>query len=164
MKYRIKTPTLFAAVILITTTLLSQVLQQNVFDISVDPKYASTVFIDSDRELKVETWDKDYILFQIEVKPHSDAKQAMIFLEMYKQDIIKEEFTVNNFLHLTIADLDKILQFNDCNPDQIFSYKIIAPKSLDLELRCKNDLVFYDDDSQENFPTDPEKIKASLNK
>jgi len=55
------------------------------------------------------------------------------------------------------------MQFMDCKPDQIFSYKLIAPKSLDLELRCKNDLVVYDD-SQEIFPSDPDKIKAFVDK
>ena len=32
-----------------------------------------------------------------------------------------------------------------CKKAQFFTYKIIAPKNLDLELNCKNDLVIHDD-------------------
>ena len=159
MKYSLKNLMLFAVVILISTTLLSQTLNQNVFTIPVDPKHASTIIIDSEKELKVETWNENYILFQIEVKAHSESKEAMLFLEIHKKDIIHQEFTIHDFLHLTIPDLDKILQLNDCNSEQLFSYKIIAPKSLDLELRCKNDMV-VNDDPEKNYPFNVENLKA----
>ena len=125
-------------------TVFQEVIAQNIFDIAIDSKHATTVIIDSEAKLKVETWNEDYILFQIAFESQSEENETLRYLEINKKHIIQQEFTVNDFLYLTMADLDDLLLANDCKPRQLFTYKIIAPKSLDLELRCENDMVVRD--------------------
>jgi len=154
-----KNITLFFLLYLVSFSLSSEVSAQHIFDIPIDPKEASTVFINSDKEIRVETWDETYLLFQIEIQPYTEVEGILLFLEKYKPNIIHQEFKVNDYLELTISDMDKILELNYCTPEHLISYKIIAPKCLDLELRCKNDLSVYGI-HPEKYPEDSAVLKA----
>ncbi len=143
MKYSLKILTLFVVAVLVNVTLFSQVKTQNTFSISIDPQHASTVFINSERRLNVETWDEPYILFEVAFNPYTEAEEMIAFLGLNQSHIIQQEITINDFLYLTIPDLNKILKLNNCNEQELI-YKITVPKSLDLELRCENDMSVYD--------------------
>ena len=159
MNYFLKFMTILVVAILVATALFSQVNNKNSFRVSIDPKHASTIFIQSNKALKVETWDEPYIEFQIEIEPYTGTKEALLLLELSKPNIIGQRFTVNNFLYLTLPDISKVLGLNDCKKEELFTFKIIVPKNLDLELNCKNDLVIHDNTQIEPV-NDTKQLKA----
>ena len=144
---------------LLFTSLFSKVAAQNKFNFVVDPKHATTLFVELDGTLRVETWNEAYVFIQIEVETATGTKETIRFLEENKQAIIQQEFTVNDFLLLTILDPEKWLQLEDCDPATLFHYTLKAPKYLDLELRCKNDMVVHDP-LEENRPVYIEKFNV----
>jgi len=148
-------------IFLLTSTLFLEALAQNIYEVSVDPKHATTVFIEFNGKLQVETWDEDYILFQVEFENGFDEKTLLKLHQFDMQDFIKQEFTFNDFLILTIDNLEKKINQHNCHIYQLLSFKIVAPKSLDLELRCKNDLVIYSD-LFENTTNDFEGLKVHV--
>jgi hypothetical protein len=153
---------LLAVGIFITIDVYSEFKDQNTFCIEVDPKYATTIFIDMEDALKVETWNEDYILFQINVESCSQAPKILNYLESNKENIIKQEFTVNDFLLLTVENLSKILDTDGSNLDEKLSYKVTVPDHLDLKLKCNNDLMIYYD-IPENPETGIEKYTQKIN-
>ena len=138
-------------IFLFASVQFSEIIAQSIFEVSVDPKNATTVFIDFNGKLELETWDEDYIILQIKVEPGPEEEKLSNLLSLSQQNFIKQEFTFNNFLLLTITNFDQLTQSINCDLDQLLSFKIIAPKSLDLELRCKNDMVIYDDLLESNL-------------
>ncbi len=134
---------------MIAIDLYSEFKTQNILSIEVNPKQASTVFIEMDEEPKVETWDEEHILFQIFVESFPERSEVFNFLENNKKTIIQQEFNANDHLFLTISDLNKMLKINDSNLDEMLSYKITVPNDLDLNLWCRDDLSDFVD-FQEN--------------
>jgi len=161
MKHNLQTIRLLSIIFLLAFSLFSEILAQNIYDVSVDPKHATTVFIEFDGKLEVETWDEDYILLQVKIENGSDEKKLLNLQQFIMQDFIKQEFTFNDFLILTIDNLEKKINQHNCHIYQLLSFKVVAPKSLDLELRCKNDLVIYND-LFENTTNDFEGLKVHV--
>ena len=128
---------------MVSVDLYSEIKTQNNLYIEVDPLNATTVFVELDDTLKVETWDEEYILFQIMVESCSEAPEILNSLVKHKENIIKQEFKPNDFLFLTIKDFSELMDISENILDEKLDYKITVPIHLDLELKCNNDLMIY---------------------